>query len=247
MRIYARVDAEKIEYRHCIDSAFAKSSDGGKFELKSLYNHEKITDICEDSVEDTNRAVAAAKAAFPAWSAKSPAERGALLEALAAKVRATGTEFAQLNPMDMGRPIRRERAKAYLEAGKAGSGKLLTGGEVGEGNFIEPTVFEDKEEVFGPFINNNTFKTEAKVLEKGNATEYGLIYQGHYRAMRLAKGLESGTVGINCTIPAMAFDMLFGGYKGSAQAREGFGNSIGEHLEIKTVLIKRDENSEGII
>ncbi|KXT14461.1 hypothetical protein AC579_4827 [Pseudocercospora musae] len=102
------IPAEKIEHRHYIDGAFTESSDGGKFELKSPYNHEKITDICEASVEDINRAVAAAKAAFPAWSAKSPAERGALLKALAAKVRAAGTELAQLNAMYMGRPVEQD-------------------------------------------------------------------------------------------------------------------------------------------
>lgn len=99
------IPTEKLEYRHYIDGSFSESSDGGKFELRSPYNDEKIIDICEASVEDTNRAVAAAKAAFPAWSAKSPVERGALLKSLSAKVKEAERELAQLNAMDMGRPV----------------------------------------------------------------------------------------------------------------------------------------------
>lgn len=102
------IPAEKIEYRHYINGEFAESSHKGKFELKSPYNHEKIIDVCEASEDDTNRAVAAAKAAFPAWAAKSPIERGALLKALGAKIREAHNELAQLNAMDMGRPVREQ-------------------------------------------------------------------------------------------------------------------------------------------
>lgn len=100
------IPADKIEYRHYINGEFVESSDQGKFELYSPFNHEKIVDICEASEDDTNRAVAAAKAAFPAWAAKSPAERGLLMKALGAKIREAHNELAQLCAMDMGRPVR---------------------------------------------------------------------------------------------------------------------------------------------
>jgi aldehyde dehydrogenase (NAD+) len=58
------------------------------------------------------------------------------------------------------------------------------------------------------------------------------------RALRVAKTFESGTVGVNCTSPSFAADMPFGGYKGSGQGREGYGYSLDEYLETKTVLIK---------
>lgn len=59
------IAADKIETRHYINGEFSESSDKGTFKLTSPYNHEKIADISEATVEDTNRAVAAAKAAFP--------------------------------------------------------------------------------------------------------------------------------------------------------------------------------------
>lgn len=84
-------------------------------------------------------------------------------------------------------------------------------------------------------------------MEKANASEYGL-YASVYtrdisRALRVTKAFESGTVGVNCTSPTMSIDMPFGGYKGSGQGREGYGYSLDEHLEIKTVLIKIDDDA----
>lgn len=91
-------------------------------------------------------------------------------------------------------------------------------------------------------MNINTFTTEEEAIAKANDTEYGL-YASVYtrdisRAMRVAKAFESGTVGVNCTSPTFALDMPFGGYKGSGQGREAYGHSIGEYLEVKTVLVK---------
>lgn len=59
------ISADKIETRHYINGEFSESSDKATFQLASPYSHEKIADVCEATVEDTNRAVAAAKAAFP--------------------------------------------------------------------------------------------------------------------------------------------------------------------------------------
>lgn len=152
--------------------------------------------------------------------------------------------------------IQFERIKAYIAAARSETtGTLLTGGrashETGDGGyFIEPTAYchvrEDaktqKEEIFGPFVNINTFKTESEAIEKANATEYGL-YASVYtkdlsRALRVAKAFESGFVAVNCTSPTSPQDMPFGGYKCSGQGREGLGHSLSEYLECKSVVIK---------
>lgn len=144
----------------------------------------------------------------------------------------------------------------YLESGKQ-SGKLLIGGAAPsdrEGYYIQPTAFtnvpEDaqimKEEIFGPVVNINSFKTEEEVLAKANDTEYGL-YAAVYtkdisRALRFAKGLEAGTVGVNCTSPTTGVnDTPFGGYKSSGTGREGEPfTSLNNFLETKSVIIKLD-------
>lgn len=154
-----------------------------------------------------------------------------------------------------------DNVQKYISAGKE-SGQLVLGGTkevsglsdtVSKGYFVSPTVFlqtsEDavvmKEEIFGPVVNINTFKTEAEAIAKANDSEFGL-YAAVYtkdinRAMRFAKALESGTVGVNCTSPTLAQDMPFGGYKSSGSGREGFGYTLNNFLETKTVLIKIEE------
>ncbi|KAH7629719.1 aldehyde dehydrogenase domain-containing protein [Sordaria sp. MPI-SDFR-AT-0083] len=145
---------------------------------------------------------------------------------------------------------------SYIEEGKK-TGTLAVGGKgkLGstKGYFVEPTVFlntpEDakimKEEVFGPVLNINTFETEEEVIAKANDTEFGLyaavFTKDLSRAMRMAKALESGYVGINCTSPTAGRDLPFGGYKGSGQGREGRLYSMEHFLEVKSVIIKLDE------
>ncbi|KAI1621952.1 aldehyde dehydrogenase [Exophiala viscosa] len=146
----------------------------------------------------------------------------------------------------------------YLAEGKK-AGDVALGGKTevsglseaaSKGYFVEPTIFlstpEDavvmKEEIFGPVVNINTFKTEEEVIAKANDSEFGL-YAAVYtkdinRAMRFAKVLEAGTVGVNCTSPTVAKDMPFGGFKSSGTGREGLGHSLNNFLETKTVLMK---------
>lgn len=70
----------------------------------------------------------------------------------------------------------------YLESGKQSGGELLIGGGKPpdrKGYFIQPTIFKNtpedaeimKEEVFGPVVNINVFKSEEEVLAKANDTE----------------------------------------------------------------------------
>ncbi len=77
---------DKIESRHYINGAFATSSDGKCFTLKSPYSHKKIADVSEPTVDDTNRAVAAAKAAFPAWSSMDISTRGSYMKKMGALI-----------------------------------------------------------------------------------------------------------------------------------------------------------------
>ncbi|TLS23116.1 uncharacterized protein PpBr36_06149 [Pyricularia pennisetigena] len=153
--------------------------------------------------------------------------------------------------------IQFDKVLNYIEQGKK-TGKLALGGgpiEGTDGFFVQPTVFLDqpedatvmKEEIFGPVVSINTFETEQEVLQKANDTEFGLYASVFTRdiskAMRVAKALESGSVGINCSSLSGGRDLPFGGYKQSGQGREGILYSIDHFLEHKAVLIKVDETS----
>ena len=151
-----------------------------------------------------------------------------------------------------------ERVKSFLQLGREATDgtKVAMGGNTqqhnGQGYFVEPTIFtsvpEDgkllKEEIFGPVVAINTFKTEEEALQKANDTEYGLyasvFTKDISRAMRVAKKMESGQVGVNCTSPTFGLDMPFGGYKQSGQGREGIGYSLDNYLETKAVYCQID-------
>lgn len=151
--------------------------------------------------------------------------------------------------------IQYNQVRKYIEDGKTVA-KMSLGGESlnhKNGYFVQPTIFvqtpEDakimKEEIFGPVVSINTFSTEDEVVAKANDTEYGLYAAVYTKdislAMRMAKKLEAGSVGVNCTSPTNFLDMPFGGYKASGIGREGWHYSLDNYLETKTVMVELDD------
>lgn len=78
-----------------------------------------------------------------------------------------------------------------------------------KGYFITPTIFVDvkdhykinQEEVFGPFVVIDKFKTQEEAITRANCTSYGLgaavFTKDITRAHKVAAKLESGMVWIN--------------------------------------------------
>ncbi|KAG6459613.1 retinal dehydrogenase 1 [Manduca sexta] len=138
----------------------------------------------------------------------------------------------------------------YIEKGKQEGAKLQTGGKrVGTtGYYIEPTVFSDvtddmtiaKEEIFGPVQNIMKFETFEEVVDRANATNYGLaagIFTSDINtALQYSKHVEAGVVWIN-TYLASAPQNPFGGFKESGIGRENGMHCVEEYLEVKTVTI----------
>lgn len=71
--------------------------------------------VAEANAADVDAAVRAAHEAFPAWRSTPPAERAALLRRLAERVRACADEFAYLDALNCGNPIR-EMARDAISA-----------------------------------------------------------------------------------------------------------------------------------
>jgi acyl-CoA reductase-like NAD-dependent aldehyde dehydrogenase len=67
-------------------------------------------------VEELDRAVAAAKAALPAWRAVAPADRARLLRQLATLVEERGEELARLEMGNVGKPISDARGEVGMVA-----------------------------------------------------------------------------------------------------------------------------------
>jgi betaine-aldehyde dehydrogenase len=77
---------------------------------------EPIAELEQAGVEETDDAVARAKAAFPAWRAVAPADRARLLRRLATLVEEHGEELARIESRNVGKPIAGARAEVGMVA-----------------------------------------------------------------------------------------------------------------------------------
>ena len=64
-----------------------------------------VATVAEADADDVDAAVAAARAAFESWAARSPRERSRILHRIADLIRENAEELAQLESLDVGKPI----------------------------------------------------------------------------------------------------------------------------------------------
>ncbi|NIB40387.1 aldehyde dehydrogenase family protein [Pseudomaricurvus alkylphenolicus] len=89
-----------------INGEFVDAIDGGRIDVLNPHDNSLITSIAEARQNDIDRAVAAAQAAFPAWSRMQAAERGHLLMKLADAIEANIDELVEIESRDTGHPVR---------------------------------------------------------------------------------------------------------------------------------------------
>ena len=146
-----------------------------------------------------------------------------------------------------------DRVMSYIELGKQEGATLVAGGKArpdktpnggSGGYFIEPTCFFDvnntmriaQEEIFGPVLVVIPFEDDDDAVRIANESSYGLsggVSSGDFeRALRLAKRIRTGSVGVNGGM-CISGDIPFGGYKASGIGREWGIEGIEEFLETK--------------
>ncbi|KLK98115.1 betaine-aldehyde dehydrogenase [Bacillus pumilus] len=144
----------------------------------------------------------------------------------------------------------REKVEKYVSIGLEEGAKLETGGkrpdaeELQNGFFYLPTIFSGctsdmrivQEEVFGPVLTVESFRTEEEVIKLANDTIYGLagaVWSSDIsKAERVARQLRLGTVWINDFHPYFA-QAPWGGYKQSGIGRELGRTGLEEYTELK--------------
>lgn len=121
-------------------------------------------------------------------------------------------------------------------------------GRCAHGYFIQPTVMEglgpicqtNQEEIFGPVVTLQSFKTEEEALQLANASQYGLAAtiwtQDISKANRIAAKVESGIIWVNCWL-LRDLRTPFGGMKNSGVGREGGWEALRFFTEAKNVCI----------
>ena len=99
-----------IQNRLFIDGEFVDADAGGRIPVLNPHDGSVITEVAEARAADIDRAVAAARAAFPAWSRTAAGDRGRLLLKLADAIEAHADELAHIEAIDTGHPMRDTRA-----------------------------------------------------------------------------------------------------------------------------------------
>ena len=95
-----------METRLYIGGEFVESRAGGTIEVFNPHDGALLAEVSEGREDDVDRAVNAAREAFPSWSATAAMDRGRLLLRLADAIEANANELARLETMDTGHPIR---------------------------------------------------------------------------------------------------------------------------------------------
>jgi aldehyde dehydrogenase (NAD+) len=127
-----------------------------------------------------------------------------------------------------------QKINEYLEIGvKEGATMYQGNGSLPQkGYFCRPTIFMDvgqsnrivQEEIFGPVLTIQTFRTPAEAVDKANNTPYGLAggvwTDKGSKIFKISQKMRSGVVWAN-TYNKFDPTSPFGGYKESGVGREG--------------------------
>ncbi|WP_028640547.1 aldehyde dehydrogenase family protein [Novosphingobium acidiphilum] len=141
-----------------------------------------------------------------------------------------------------------ERVAGFVSRARAAGDTIVRGGQVWNGQWIEPTLIVPKDnqaevvqnEVFGPVLTFQTFADEAEGVALANSTAYGLsgiVYTGSQaRAERVGRAVRGGTVWVN-TFLVRDLTAPFGGIGISGIGREGGDYALDFHSDLKTLQI----------
>ena len=140
------------------------------------------------------------------------------------------------------------RVSGFVERARESGQRIVRGGRGAGGLFYEPTLVEPtgndaeivQNEVFGPVLTYQPFRSEEEAIALANSTRYGLsaiLYTSSLgRADRVGRALRAGTVGVN-TFLVRDLTAPFGGMGESGIGREGGDYALDFYSDLKTLQI----------
>jgi betaine-aldehyde dehydrogenase len=155
-----------------------------------------------------------------------------------------------------------QRVLDYIQVGLEEGAKLLCGGRrltgngLANGYFLEPTIFEAhrndlrivQEEIFGPVLVVQKFRTEEEAIRLANSTKYGLagavFTNDGAKAQRVIRRLRAGITWINTYHPTFN-EAPWGGYKMSGIGRELGTYGYEAYTEVKQININLNVKPSG--
>jgi len=91
--------------RQLIDGAWVDALDGGRWDVIDPATEEVIASVPFGGAADVERAVEAAHRAFPAWRARTPYDRAAILQRAAELMRGRAAKLGELTVRESGKPL----------------------------------------------------------------------------------------------------------------------------------------------
>ncbi|MEL6150390.1 MAG: aldehyde dehydrogenase family protein [Chloroflexota bacterium] len=154
---------------------------------------------------------------------------------------------------EIGPLISEKQLTRVLEYVGGAQAERVAGGKrgTGAGYFLQPTVFGNvpddsaiaTEEIFGPVLSAFKFDDEDEVIQRANASRFGLaagVWTNHLgRAHRMAAALKAGVVWVN-TYDWFDPAVPFGGTGESGYGRELGTQVMDMYTELKSVWIKTE-------
>ncbi len=145
----------------------------------------------------------------------------------------------------------RATSEKYIEMARAEGGRVLCGGDRPRevGYYLTPTVIDRlpassrvcQEEIFGPVACVVPFDSEREAIDLANGTPYGLSgslwTRDVSRALRVARAVRSGVMGVNSTRSVFT-EMPFGGFKHSGTGRDLGMEALSLYTEVKSIYIE---------
>jgi acyl-CoA reductase-like NAD-dependent aldehyde dehydrogenase len=158
-------------------------------------------------------------------------------------------EATEIGPIIHMRQV--ERVKGFVDRAVAGGAKLLWGGDVhpfGK-QYFQPTMLTNvsqtdeivQNEVFGPVLTMQTFKTDDEAIDLANGTDYGLggvCYGATEHATNVAQRVRTGFIWVN-SFGIRDLAAPFGGIKRSGIGREGGDWSFEFFCDVKDVVVPK--------
>ncbi|WP_410717772.1 aldehyde dehydrogenase family protein [Brevibacillus sp. SIMBA_040] len=154
------------------------------------------------------------------------------------------------------------RVLSYIQLGIDEGAKLLCGGNrlvkngLEKGFFVEPTILEAadpslrivQEEIFGPVLVVQKFRSEEEAIRLANGTKYGLagavFTNDGAKAQRVIRKLRAGITWINTYHPTFN-EAPWGGYKQSGIGRELGTFGYEAYTEVKQININLQVKPSG--
>src|SRR5216110_674249 len=124
------------QQKNFVGGEWVDAVEGGTMEVINPATGETIAEVPAATAEDVDRAVAAAKAALPAWLDSTPGERAEILLKLADLIDANAEELARIESRNVGKPLSYARDELPVCSDNcrffAGAARVLEGKSAGE-------------------------------------------------------------------------------------------------------------------